>query len=481
MEERSTKILKAIVAFLLAIATTIIAFTGWYTYKNGIWEDKLSKVNLGMDLEGARHLRFILDETVTNGVEVYVDEEGNYKGNVISNTTTDNTVSIDALTEESKEEIPYKTEKRDIKANDESAITRENFELTKKIIQKRINKENNFEYNIRVDDLNKTIEIEVPNDDDLVSEIQSDVVGKGEIVVTDTDTGVILMDNSDIKSAKATIGTSQSDTSKVQFYLSLTLNKEGKEKFHDMSIKYKTHEHSEDEEHEEEAQKSISVAVDGQVVCQTTFADEMNGDIFNVFFGSPVDQTDQETYLAFVNYSAKVANAINSGVLPLQLVQESDTFIVSNTKTPSILATVAICALMVVVSFVYFLIKYKSRGLVAFIVGVGYISTTVVLIRLIESDVVVTFNSLLAGLALVAINFMFIKKLYKNSENSNSAFFNTLVNTYIIIIPLIVIAVVFTLYNNILLSSVGKILFWGILIHALYSIIITRTMYITKK
>ena len=93
----------------------------------------------------------------------------------------------------------------------------------------------------------------------------------------------------------------------------------------------------------------------------------------------------------------------------------------------------------------------------------------------------VTFNSLLAGLALVAINFAFIKELYKNSEKTNSAFFNTLVNTYIIIIPLIVIAVVFTLYSNILLSSVGKILFWGILIHALYSIIITRTMYITKK
>ena len=480
MEERSTKILKAIVAFLLAIATTIIAFTGWYTYKNGIWEDKLAKVNLGMDLEGARHLRFILDETVTNGVEVYVDDEGNYKGNVVANSTTENTISIDTLTGETKEEIPYKTEKRDIKANEDSAITRENFELTKKIIQKRISKENNFEYNIRVDDLNKTIEIELPNDDDLVSEIQSDVVGKGEIVVTDTNTGVILMDNSDIKSAKATIGTSQSDTSKVQFYLSLTLNKEGKEKFHDMSLKYKTHEHSENEENEE-AQKSISVSVDGQVICQTTFADEMNGDIFNVFFGSPISQSDQETYLAFVSYSAKVANAINSGILPLQFVQESDTFIVSNTKTPSILAAVAICALIVVVAFVYFLVKYKSRGLVAFIVGVGYISTTIVLIRLIESDVVVTFNSLLAGLALVAINFAFIKELYKNSENSNSAFFNTLVNTYIIIIPLIVIAVVFTLYSNILLSSVGKILFWGILIHALYSIIITRTMYITKK
>ena len=480
MEERSTKILKAIVAFLLAIATTIIAFTGWYTYKNGIWEDKLAKVNLGMDLEGARHLRFILDETVTNGVEVYVDDEGNYKGNVVANSTTENTISIDTLTGETKEEIPYKTEKRDIKANEDSAITRENFELTKKIIQKRISKENNFEYNIRVDDLNKTIEIELPNDDDLVSEIQSDVVGKGKIVVTDTDTGVILMDNSDIKSAKATIGTSQSDTSKVQFYLSLTLNKEGKEKFHDMSIKYKTHEHSEDEENEE-AQKSISVSVDGQVICQTTFADEMNGDIFNVFFGSPISQSDQETYLAFVSYSAKVANAINSGILPLQFVQESDTFIVSNTKTPSILAAVAICPWIVVVAFVYFLVKYKSRGLVAFIVGVGYISTTIVLIRLIESDVVVTFNSLLAGLALVAINFAFIKELYKNSENSNSAFFNTLVNTYIIIIPLIVIAVVFTLYSNILLSSVGKILFWGILIHALYSIIITRTMYITKK
>lgn len=480
MEERSTKILKAIVAFLLAIATTIIAFTGWYTYKNGIWEDKLSKVNLGMDLEGARHLRFILDETVTNGVEVYVDDQGNYKGNVISNTTTDNTVSIDALTEESKEEIPYKTEKRDIKANDESAITRENFELTKKIIQERINKENNFEYNIRVDDLNKTIEIEVPNDDDLVSEIQSDVVGKGEIVVTDTDTGVILMDNSDVKSARATIGASQSDSSKVQFYLSLTLTKEGKEKFHDMSLKYKTQEKSENET-EQAAQKSISVAVDGQVVCQTTFQDEMNGDVFNVFFGSPVSQSDQETYSSFVSYSAKVANAINSGVLPLQLVLQSDTFIVSNIKTPSILATAGICALIIVASLVYFLIKYKFRGLVAFIVGVGYISTTVVLLRLIESDVVITFNSLLAGLALIAINFLFIKKLYKNKENSNSAFFNTLLNTYIIIIPLIVIAVVFTLYSNILLSSVGKILFWGILIHALYSIIITRTMYITKK
>ena len=48
----------------------------------------------------------------------------------------------------------------------------------------------------------------------------------------------------------------------------------------------------------------------------------------------------------------------------------------------------------------------------------------------------------------------------------------------ITIIPLWIVAVIFTFMNNVTISSVGMIMFWGLFVQIIYSFIITRTIYV---
>ena len=57
-----------------------------YAKSKGIWTNALPKYNLGMELAGYQELHFELDSTEETK-NIYVDENGNYKGDVISDTT----------------------------------------------------------------------------------------------------------------------------------------------------------------------------------------------------------------------------------------------------------------------------------------------------------------------------------------------------------------------------------------------------------
>ena len=146
--EKFLKTIRLIAILLLMLFIIVIGFIGVYARNNGVWENVLPKYSLGMDFDGYSELHFELDNA-EDTKEIFVDENGNYKGDVIkqkSQTATENSEGSEKATEskvtEVNPETEYKIEKRTIPRNDPSKINIENFEKTKNIIQKRLEKYN---------------------------------------------------------------------------------------------------------------------------------------------------------------------------------------------------------------------------------------------------------------------------------------------------------------------------------------------------
>ena len=191
--EKKLKVVKTIAILLVAILIAVIAFVGLYVKEYGIWRNILPDFKLGMELSGTRELHYVLDDSEEEK-EVYLDSEGNYAGEVASNSS-DTTVSLETengQTENTSTDIDgYTKETRTIKANEDSSINKENFEKAKNILQKRLETLDLYEYNIRQDTVTGEIVVEVPDDDKIETE-EALISTVGNIEITDYQTGLVL-------------------------------------------------------------------------------------------------------------------------------------------------------------------------------------------------------------------------------------------------------------------------------------------------
>ena len=248
--EKNLKRIKTVAVVLIVLLISAIAFGGLYIKNQGVWENVLKKFSYGMELDGIRELKFVLD-TSEEEKEIYLDSEGNYAGDVTEEKETTSSPEISlvdesenpvdnaqadatqtetpAEPEENKEDdilANYTKEKRVIKANEDADINIDNFEKTKKIIQKRLETIDLYEYNIRLDNVTGELVLEVPDNDNVEIE-ESLVATEGKFEVVDHQNGLVLLNNSNIKQASATYTNNESG---YQVYLIIQLDKEGTEK-----------------------------------------------------------------------------------------------------------------------------------------------------------------------------------------------------------------------------------------------------------
>jgi len=183
------KLIIKIFLILLIILITVLAFLGIPVKTNHVWDNIISDYTYGMDFKGFLELRYIVDNSEEEK-NVYIDAEGNILGVVREDTNSDVSetetgISLEIPEDAEEEEFTeseetevldkedtaenitpnYARENRVIKANEDSALTKENFEASKKIIQKRIETLSAYEYNIRLDDLTGELIVEAPEDE----------------------------------------------------------------------------------------------------------------------------------------------------------------------------------------------------------------------------------------------------------------------------------------------------------------------------
>lgn len=441
---RKNKGIKLTLIILIIILLAMISFVGIYVQDKNEMKNILPEYMLGKDLKGYRKVALRVNDEVERTVRY--DAEGKE----IADTDTQTQV---ATTQE-------------IKVNKEEELTKENYEKTKQIIQKRLDTMQVKDYIIRQDATDGTILLELPEDSN-TDRIVGQLYLQGKFEMIDNDTNEVLMTNDDIASVKAGYGTNSNGSTVV--FINLRFNKEGTEKFRDITNTYiettVTKENEEDGESKEETvTKQIAIKIDESTLLTTHFEEEVSDGLLQLSVGSSTNSTTSQLqeYLLEANSTAAVLDA---GKMPIVYNVEQNKFVYPMITEHEIQIGVAILIGAMIIATVYTIIKYKTKGILGMIAVIGYIALFLIALRYFNVEIsiagiiAILFNSVLSYVIVI-----YILKQRQVLE---------VIKKYsILCLPTLIIAIVFTFMN----ITMGMILFWGIVINLLYHISVTNMM-----
>lgn len=439
--------LKITLSILVIILVCAISFGGIFIQDKGRVNSIIPEYSLGMDLEGSRKLGVIVDDTVN---EVIYDKDGK------------------VVTEEGKD-----TTKKEEPVNPKEVLTKENFEKSKEIVNKRLQLLNVPDYTIGLDEENGYIMV------DMLDYADTDTVAQymylpGKFEVTDPD-GNILLDNSYIDKATVKYGYVSSNSNATTVFLSIQFNKEGTEKLKEISNTYVK---SLDEDGKDNSKK-VKIAVDEVTLVESAFEQENSTGELQLSIGQA--STSSADINGYIKQASNLAVLLNSGVMPITYTLDVNRFVYSEIPQELIyIAAIAIGAI-ILVTLIIMIIKYKKNGFLEAIAFIGYVAFMLLAIR--YTNVMLTLDGLLAIVASIIVNFTFyllslINKDYKDKEKIEVAidFQKALTRMLFVLLPLIIMTVILCFANWLPLYSFGMVMFWGIITLLIYNIVITRTL-----
>lgn len=467
------------IIILVVILMSIISFVGIYVQNQNRMENIVPEYQWGMDIEGSRKIVVSVSDAVE---EIRYDANGN----VIADSDTTTEV---ARTEENP-------------VNTEESKTAENYKKSRQIIEKRLKEMQVADYTIRENEENGSLTIQIPenNDTDMVV---GNLITVGKFEILDDQTEEVLMTNADIASATAGYGTTTSGTTAI--FVNIQFNNDGKEKLRNITQQYvetevQTNTVSEDTQTNEEAQniqtngetanttdtetqtKRIRINIDGQTLLTTYFEEEITDGLIQLSVGSTSSSTTTSELQNYLIQAQAMATILNNGDMPLTYEMEQNKFVASDI-TPQMLQIVGYVGLAVLVILVlYMIVRYRKEGFFLGIALLGYVAALLLIIR--YANVMVTIDGMLAIALVTLVNFWFLVKLMKMGqevEDAKIAFRKVVQHIAWVLIPIAVIAVVFTFAAWLPIFSFGMIIFWGILLGVVYHYILTRTLWIDIK
>lgn len=476
------KNLTVAVIILIVVLLSLISFIGIYKTTSGAMKNAIPDYNFGSELSGARNFKFVLS-TEEETKEVYVDEQGNTHGYKEIETSLDleNAEEFDTAEDaiesnkENKTELPYNTEERVIKANPEDVLNIESYEKSKAIIAKRLENESTTEYNLRLNQDDGSLVVEIENNED-ADYLYSVIASKGELLFKDSQNGELLLDNSHVK--KASVVGETTSTGGVNVYLHIKFNKEGKEILERVSEKYTSI--PSEVEGEDDKILYVTAELDGSTIIKTYFGEKISTGEINLPIAQNV--TDEIAYESYLKSANTMASIINTGVTPNAYELEADNYILSNITKSDLRNLSIIVACLVIGISVMLVVKFKANGLMAAITAVGYIALLNLILKI--SGTIVTVSGLFAMVAGIAINYYIIIKLLNRLQNAKSVkeeLLETIKESIFVLIPVIIALVVYTLNNLNVVTSIGQVLFWNMLLIPIYNYIFTKNVLVGKS
>ena len=448
---KAHKIITIITIILAIIIISIASFGGIYKLKEYKVVNVVPDYLLSMEFKNSRVANFIVSDEVSE-TKIY-DKDGN--------EVTEEQEGI-----EYTEENGYKTV--ETKVNSEESLNVSNYKLSKKIIEKRLKDIKAEQYTIKLDESNGNIQLEIPENED-TDEILAVLAQKGVFELQDSETKEVLLNNSNIKNATVVYGQTESG---VSVYLQIKFDKEGTLKLEEISKKYiKTTEQQTNEAGEtedEEVIREVSIVFDGQEYRSTYFGDTISDGTLNVAMGSGQDNSSIENYVLVAN---ELKAILNSGVLPIQY-EISENTISPRITTENIKVVAYIVLTIFAISLVYFVIKLKLRGILAAVLQIGYVAILLLILR--YTNVVISLEGIVGILVGIIINYMFIYFAFKNIEDDYVK--GTMAKFAVRLIPIYIIAIVFTFNRLTNIASLGMTIVWGLIILYLYNLIFTQVI-----
>lgn len=452
--------LKIALIVLVMILITVVGFGGVYVKKLVSYNNILPDYNLGLKLKGSRVTTFKVGDHVH---EVIYDSEGNVVEKI----------------PEGADESTYRKEQ--VPENSEEAKTKDNYKKSKNIMVGRLKDLGISNYEVRLDEETGNIFVELSEGEN-TDTVLSDLLASGKFEIIDTNDKTVLMTNDDVKSASVMYN---QETSGVMVYLDIKFNNEGKKKIRQISKDYHETEETENQEGTEENsnKKTITMRIDGEDFLSTGFHDEITNGELTVTIGSA--STDSASISEYVRQAQYYAALLSNGEIPLEYEVEISDYIKSiyaNNVNQYILF--GITALIVLISIVYMIIKYKKLGLLSSIIYIATVAFILITIRYTNTEITldtIIFSAILALLN-TYINCKVLNKMDKEDakEDRKVKIYNVYLKVIDLLIITLITSVVFTYNSSSAISSIGILLFWGIIGIVLMNILFTRTLLIEE-
>ena len=486
--KKEGKKLKILVCTLAVILIAMIALFGVYVPYQNRMENKIKGYTYGMDLAGERTIILTPSEETETKI---TDSEGN--------EVTD----ASDLTDEELAEKGYT--KEEVKVNTDEKMNNENYQKSKEILEKRLQQLNAGQYTVNVNEENGQITINIPENNQ-TDNIINQLIPSGKFEIIDSETKEVLMNNDDLKEAKVMYGQNSSQSG-TNVYLTIQFDKEGTKKFEEITNTYKTIEESEDEtetnttseesnttseenttntettentESEEEKQKEITLQMDGEDIMTTSFDEVIKTGEMSLVVGSA--SSDEEQINEYAQNAQNIASILNNGEMPVKYEGVSQYILSDITREDLNIIKIAIIA-VTAIALLILVIKHRTNG---FLASLGYIGLAGIFALIIRyTNVTVALEGIFAIAIILIINYIFqnklltkIKELKTNKEEGivGKAMKETYKEFFIKILPICIMAIVFCFISWIPISSFGMIMFWGLLLIAIYNPTITQAL-----
>lgn len=451
--------LKLIFIIAIIVLFVMIGFIGIYVQDKGNIHNILPEYLLGMELKGYRKIELRMN---TDAQIIKYDAEGK----VIEESDTQTEV---ASSEEKK-------------VNEDSIKTEENYKKVKKIIKKRLDKMGVKEYDIRQAENAENIIIQIPEDnktDEVVAQLQ--LQGKFEMI--DKDTNEVLMTNEDIEKVQAGYGSTSYGTSVA---LNIQFNKEGKEKFKNITNTYvevveeKAGEETETTEVTEgetkATAKEIVIKVDDSTLLTTHFTEEISNGVLQLSVGSSSNSTSEELQ-EYYEQAISMAALLDAGKMPIVYEIEQNKYVQTDITNTDIITMILVGVVILAVLLIGIIVKNKTKGVLASISLIGYIAILTIVLR--YTNVPITIEGIAGIVASILVEYVFLLSILKSKQNE---FWSVYLKYLWILAPIAIMAILFILATMYLpMNSFGMVMFWGILTSFLWNAIITKNILEIEK
>ncbi len=464
------KKLKIALCVLIIVLISIIGFVGVYSKGTISYESDMPDYTLASELTGKRITYFTVD---TSEEEVIYDQDGN---------------EVDEIPEDANEE-DYTTET--VKANSDESLTAENYELVKEIFEGRLEDLGVEDYLVRVDKETGDVIVEL-EDNTITDTMLQYLLAQGDFSMTDSEDGTVLLEKSDVKEASVVYSSSSSGA--IVVYLDIKFTSEGTKKLEEVSQNYleiedddeeeeaeETDETEETEDSEEETQKMVTMTLEGTEFLTTYFSEVITNGELTISLGSG---TDTETVYEYATLAQVYAVLINNDEMPITYTITSSEYVANESGNTAIYVLIGIIAVIVVLSIVYMIVKFRLDGATCSLAFVSAIAIFLILVR--YTSTTISISGILAMIALILLDVYFMIKILRNiKENSEldnvkSVTLKEYLKGIDLIIVLLIVAIIFTFMSAVEAYSIGMALFYGVISLIVSNLVFMRIMLIEK-
>lgn len=452
------KKIKILTITLAIIAITMIAFLGIFTQVQNRMENQVKDYSNAMDLKGSRNIRL----KVNMESKIIIKDA---EGKVVEDTEnlTDEQIAEKGYT---KEETPN---------NGEEIKNVENYKTSQKVIEKRLKELGANHYIIKLDEQTGDIVIEL-TENDKTDAIISNISTTGKFKIVDSQTNEVLMNNSDIKLARVMYGSGSSTSSNgTSVYLDIEFNKEGKKKLEEISNQYVKTENTtstEDTASEEDSdttnEKKIVMKIDDEEIMSTSFDEPIKTGKLQLSIGTAT--TDNDTLQDYIDRASNMATVLDAGEIPVKYDLDENQYILSDITDNQIEIAIYVVLGIMVIALLVLIVRYKGLGALGAISYIGLVSLFMIVIR--YTNVVLSIEGLFGIVMVLILNYILVNKLLTKGDNRVEAYKEFFVK----ILPVIIMIITFCFMNWVPVSSFGMVMFWGVVLIAVYNSLVTNTL-----